>query len=108
MRGDDFCDLLLGESRSEHGRGGQVLRTAVPFRHRVVGNLADQILEEAVLAPFRRARIRLRSEQLLAHETGQERSQIRLRDPGEPRERSGRERLAEHSCVLHDAALVGG
>ena len=53
--------------------GGEVPGTALPLRERLVGDVADEVLEEAVLAVLGRARVGLDAEHLLAHERREQR-----------------------------------
>ena len=107
--GDDLDHLVLlpGEG------GGQVLGrcevagAALALGERLVGDVADEILEEAVLAVLGRARVGLDAEHLLAHERGEERLELRLCQAGESGEPGRRERLAEHGSVLEQAPLLG-
>ena len=71
MGGDDLDDLLLGdaEARLEVSGGGQVAALPVAARERLVGDAADEVLEEAVLAALGGARVGLDAEHLLANET---------------------------------------
>ena len=52
MGGDDLDDLLLGdaEARLELRGRGEVAALPVAARKRLVGDAADEVLEEAVLA----------------------------------------------------------
>ena len=105
MRGDDLDDLLLDQRLLEERGGGEVPRLAVGLRERLVGDLAQQVLEEAVLAVLGRARVGLDAEDLLAGERGEDRLELGLGAAPQRRERLLRERLAEHGRVLDDAAL---
>ena len=49
VRGHDLGDLVFVGDGGEVGRGRQVPGLALPARHRVVGHLLDEVLEEAVL-----------------------------------------------------------
>ncbi len=69
--------------------------------------MADEVLQEAVVPAFRRARIRLDAQHLFAYEPGEQLLQLRLRSAGECRQRLPAERLAEHGPVLKQAALLG-
>jgi hypothetical protein len=106
VRGDDLCDFVLAQGGSEVLGGGEVLGASVALRQRLVGDAADDVLEEAVLTVLRRPRIRLQSQQLLSDEAGQERLQLRLCLPGQRGERGRRERLSEHCRVLDELPLL--
>ena len=49
---------------------------ALPLGERLVGDVADEVLQEAVLAALRRARIGLDAEHLLAHERREQRLEL--------------------------------
>ena len=70
VRRDDLDDLVLVlRERSAQVRGGrEVPRAALPLRERLVGDVAHEVLEEAVLAVLGRARVGLHAEHLLADE----------------------------------------
>ena len=82
------CDATTSATSSSVMRRGKVPRSrqmllaAVALRERVVGDLADQVLQEAVLAVLGRTRIGLQPEQLLAHEPGEHRFEL---DPARAR-----------------------
>src|SRR5262249_24935423 len=65
VRGDDLDGLVLERRALEERSGGEVPRLAVGLRQRVVGDLAEQILEEAVLPVLGRAGVGLEPEDLL-------------------------------------------
>ena len=48
--------------------GSEVRGSALSLRERLVGDVADEVLQEAVLAVLGRARVGLHDEHLLAHE----------------------------------------
>jgi hypothetical protein len=68
VRGNDLDDLLLSECPLEVRRGGQVSRLPVGLGQRLIGHLAEQVLQKAVLAVLGRARVDLDTEDLLACE----------------------------------------
>jgi hypothetical protein len=68
VRGNHLDDLLLSERPLEVRRGGQVSRLPVDLGQRLIGHLAEQVLQKAVLAVLRRARVGLDTEDLLACE----------------------------------------
>ena len=78
MRGDDLDDLLLDQRLLEERRGREMPRLAVGLGERLVGDLAQQVLEEAVLPVLRRARVGLDAEDLLAGERGEDRLELGL------------------------------
>ena len=78
VRRDHLCDLVLGEARGEQAGGGQMLLAPVTLCERVVGHLADQVLQEPVLAVLGRPRVLLQAEELLAHEAREQRLELRL------------------------------
>src|SRR5579862_9958784 len=85
----------------------EVLRLPAGFRERLVRDLLEQILEERVMAALGRARVRLDGQDLLAHERGEERLELRLAQVRQCRQSRLREALAEHGRVLKDAPLLG-
>ena len=76
------------------------------LRQRLVGHPLEQVLQEAVLAALRRARIGLEVEHLLADEGREQRIELGLRRSAERGECRPRERLAEHGSVLDHPALL--
>ncbi len=108
--GDDLDHLVLlaGEGGGQVLGRSQVAVAAVALGERLVGNVADEVLQEAVLAVLGRARVGLDAEHLLAHERGEEQLELRLGEAGESREPGPRECLAEHGPVLEQAPLRGG
>ena len=88
--------------------GGEVAALAVAAGERLVGDAADEVLEEAVLAALGRARVGLDAEDLLPYEASQERVELGLGEAGERGERLLGEGLAEHGGVLQEAPLLGG
>ena len=80
MRREHLGDLVLvrDASREVVGRG-QVAGLALAPRERLVGDVADEVLEESVLAVLGRARVGVDAEHLLADERGEQRLELRLR-----------------------------
>ena len=100
--------VLVGGERPAQGLGsGQVLRPALMPRQRLVGHMAHEILEEAVLAMLGRAGIRLDAEHLLAREGREQGLDVGV-GVGKPGQRVSREGLAEHGRVLEQPPLVCG
>src|SRR2546425_29204 len=66
VRGDDLDDLLVGgaEDLLEMLGSSQVQRPALLPGHGLVGDALEQVLEEAVLPPLRRAWIGLQGQHL--------------------------------------------
>ncbi len=80
---------LVGAEGLEVACGGEVAHLAVALRQRVVGDLADERLDERVLAALGRARIDLLDQQLTPDEGPQARFErrprrYRRRPPGPP------------------------
>ena len=107
VRGDHLGYLLLGERSREVLGGGQVLGAALLLRQRLVRDLAEQVLEEAVLAVLGRARVGLEAEHLLADQAGEQRLELRLGRSGQRGQRSARERLPEHGRIAEQPPLLG-
>ena len=83
-------------------------RLALALRERLVGDVADEVLQEAVLAVLGRARVGLDAEHLLAHQRGEQRLELGLGEPGSAASACSGEGLAEHRGVLEQPALLGG
>ena len=81
---------------------------ALPPRQRLVGDPADQVLEEPVLAALGRARVGLDREQLLADQPAEERFQPFGAGAADRRQGGAGEGLAEHGGVLEQPALLRG
>jgi hypothetical protein len=80
VRGDDLGDLVLvGEDIDKVGGSGEVARATLLLRERLVGHVADEVLEKAVLAVLRRRRVGLDTEDLLTRQRGEEWIELRLR-----------------------------
>src|SRR5581483_781428 len=107
--GDDLDDLVL--LRAPDGRqvacGGEVLLLPLPPRDRLVGDVADDVLEERVLAALGRPRIGLNPEHLLTHERGERGFEGTLIEPADGGEALLRERLPEDGAVLHEPPSAG-
>ena len=109
VRGHDLCDLvLLGERRAQERRCREVARPPLVARQRLVRDVADEVLQEAVLAVLGRARVGLQAQHLLAHERGEQRLELLGREPRQRPQAVAGERLAEHGAVRKKPALVGG
>ena len=83
-----------------------MLRLSVSSAQGLVRDALDQRLHEPVLATFRRARVRVEHEHLLAHECCEERLERILRELAHGGEAARSERLAEDGGVLEQVALV--
>jgi hypothetical protein len=109
MRGEHLDDLLLGGERLLDLRcGGEMAGLALALRERLVGDTTHEVLEEAVLPVLGRAWIGLDREHLLAHQAGEQHSELVVREAGQASDRLLRERLPEHGGVLEQAPLIGG
>ena len=64
----DHLLFLLREGCAQVGGGCEVSGTTLSFRERLVGDVADEVLEEPVLAVLGRAGIGLHAEHLLSYE----------------------------------------
>ena len=109
VRRDDLDDfvLVLRECSTQVSRGGEVPGATLLLRERLVGDMPNQVLEEAVLAMLGRARVGLHTEHLLACEGDEHRLEVGLgaREGGQ---RISREGLAENRRVLEQPPLFGG
>src|SRR5215211_6280534 len=85
--------------------GGEVTRAPLPSGECLVRDVADEVLQEAILSVLRRARVGLQRDDLLAHERMEERVELVLFEPGESGERGARERLSEHGSVLQQPSF---
>ena len=74
---------LVGLEALEEACGGEVAALAIGLGERVVRNLADQGLDEGVLAALGAAGIGLQGQQLAADERPQPWLEIRLGDAGD-------------------------
>ncbi len=83
-----------------------MLGLALGLRQHLVRDRLDDVLQEGVLAAFRRAGIGLHRDDLLAEQRGEERLQLLGIAPAERRQSELVERLAEHGGVLDDAPLL--
>ena len=90
MRGEYFRDLLLASecSLDVFGRS-EVSHPALPLRERLVGNVADEVLQEAVLAVLRRRGIGLHAEDLLPRERPEKRVELRFVETSDGGEHRG-------------------
>ena len=109
MGGDHLDELVLLGVRGLEVRGrGEMPRAPFPLRERLVRDVTDELLEEAVLPVFRRARVGLHAQHLLAHERRQQRFELRLGEVRQRGEAGAGERLPEHSAVLQQPPLLSG
>ena len=106
VRRDDLGQLVLGRRGGEMLGGREVARAPLPSGECLVRDVADEVLQEAVLAVLRRARVGLKRDDLLAHERMKQCVELRLAEPGECGERCARKRLSEHGSVLQQPALL--
>ena len=103
--GDDRGQLVVSEGL-EVVRGREVPRSAIGLRERGVGNLPDHRLGERVHAALRRPRVGVELEELLPRELPEPRLERLARLAGDRREPVRREALAQHRCVLQQAAVL--
>jgi len=81
---------------------------AVSARERLVGNVADEVLQESVLPALGRAAVGIETEHLLADEALQYRFELLRGRAGDRFESSENEGLAEDGGIPHEAPLVVG
>jgi len=81
---------------------------AIHSRHRLVGDLSEQVLEEGVLASLGGTGVDLERENLLAGERLQVPVDLVSRNARDGDERLPRERLSDDGRVLEQATLVLG
>ena len=87
VRGEDLDDLVLfGKGGFEMLRRREVAGAALLPRERLVGDVANEVLEEPVMAVLGRARIRLDGEDLLADQRLEERLELVLGSSGDRRQ----------------------
>ena len=98
------CELV-GTEGLKVACGREVAGLAIRLRERVVGDLADQRLDEAVLAPFGRPGVGLLGEDLPPDQAAQMRLQLRLAHAGHCGEGRWREALAEDRRVVDEAPV---
>ena len=98
---------LLRFDGLEVARRGQVTRAALAQGQRVVGDLADQRLDVAVLSTLRRPRVGVDLEQLAPDQAAQARLEVGLGPTGDGGERIGAEGEPQHGRVLHEATVLG-
>ena len=99
---------LLAVERLEVPRGGEVARPAILLREGLVGDLADQPLDEDILAALRRSRVVLECQDLAPNEASKPGLEGDLRVPGERLECRGSEAEAEHGRVLDQGTIGRG
>ena len=104
---DDLHDLVLIDRGAKVRSGSQVTRLAFALRHRVIGDLLDQILEESVLPPVGQERVDRDREDLLANERGEETRHLCFRKSRDRRESLQREGPPEHGGILQQPPLFG-
>ncbi len=97
-------ELLVADGLKEAGRR-EVARPALLHRERRVGDLADQGLDEPVLATFRRARIEVLMEQVRPHEHAQPGVELSGREARYGGKTGPCEGLAENRGVLDEGSL---
>ena len=74
MRRDHLDHLVVvSEGSAQVGGGGEVPGTTLSLRERLVGDVAHEVLEKAVLAVLGRAGVGLHAEHLLARERREQR-----------------------------------
>src|SRR4051794_14893217 len=83
-------------------------RVPLALRERLVRDVANEVLEKAVLAVLGRPRIRLDRDHLLARERREERLELALGEARDRDERTRHERLPYDRGVLQQAPLLGG
>ena len=106
VEGNDLDDFLFAPALFELVCGHEVPCFAVGSGQCFVGDLAEQVLEEAVLAVLGGARVGLDAEDFFAGEGGEERLELGFGSAAERGECVFGERLAEHSGVLDHAPLI--
>ena len=95
VRGDHLGDLVVvGECLVQVFRGCEMACPPLAFRQRLVCDVANEVLQEAVLAVLRRAGVGLEAEHLLADERGEQRLELVGRATGDGGEPVAGERLA--------------
>ena len=109
VRRDDLDDfvLVLRKCSTQVSGGGEVPGATLLLRERLVGDMPNEVLQEAVLAVLGRAGVGLHTEHLLACEGDEHRLEVDLgaRERGQ---RVSREGLAEHRRVLEQPPLFRG
>ncbi len=100
----DARQLLVAE-RLVVARRRQVPCSPVVAGQGGVGDLAQQPLDEPILAPLRRARIVVPHQDLAAAEVVQHSVDVVGIRAGDGAERGRAERESQHRCVLHERAL---
>ena len=103
--GRERADKLVLAERLEMACRGEVAVATVALGQSRVGDLADERLDEAVLASFGRPRIDLLDEDLAPDETAQPRLEIGRIGRGDGSQTGRREALAEHRGVLQEGPI---
>ena len=106
MRGDDLGDLVFGEAGREMFCRCKMAGLALVAGERLVGDVADEVLEKTVLAVLGRTRVGLQRQDLLAHEGDEQRLDVLLGSTGKVRECRPGEGLAQDGAVLKDTPFV--
>ena len=97
---------LVATERLEEARRGEVLGLAVGLGERAVRDLADERLDERVLAALRAARVRRGwDEQLAPDERPQARLELGLGDARDRGEGGRREALAEDGRIVDEGPV---
>jgi hypothetical protein len=104
VSGEGSGELVRPEAFEEAGRS-EVTDLAVAPRQRPVRDLADERLDERVLAALGRSRVGVQHEQLAPDEGPQVPDERRLLEAADRGERRRREALAEHRGVLQEGAV---
>ena len=87
MRSDHLGQLVLGAGGAQEiGRGEMQLLALLPCE-RVVGDPANEVLEEAVLPVLGRPRVGVQREHFFPHERGEQRLELGLGHAGQAGER---------------------
>ena len=105
MTGQTAGDLVRLEALEE-SRRGEMADLAIPLREGVVGDLADERLDEGVLAALGAARVRLEGQELPADEGAQARLELRLGDARDGRQPGQGEALAEDRGIRDQRPIV--
>ena len=104
--GQHLDDFFLAEAGAQERGGREVLRAPVTLAQGLVGDVADEVLQEAVLAVLGRARVGLTREHFLADEGTEHTLEVGFRVVAQRGEAVLGEGLAEHCAVLQQAAFL--